>query len=451
MKKFYIAFFALCLSTGFVGCNNDDDPVVVATDLQIAPGQLNFAFDATDPQYVTVVTDGTSWSAVPDAEWITVKPDEGIFAVSVTPNTEMKSRTSTVTVQADDLKKTLSVTQNFDRDGNWYMEFIPDNGASFTSISDNGKWVVGSVFGNGIIYNVETGESQYFSIEGEDGTTNQVDIYDVADDGMAVGSWYHSPAICKNGEWEKYDMQGYSSGAIYSVSPDGTLCAGYVMTGSDSKPVQWKNGTFSMLTCPETTFLGDDPYAGFVVKSMSADGICVGTDWTDQLGCYWDKQGNVIYYGKDMLIYEEEFLMSDYGTEPTISPDGRYITSTFYDYTVEVAEPPFSAPSPLVYDLKTGKATLLEYEGGGHGNVTSTDGVTFFGTAKLGVSELAVVYENGTYTPMGEWLRTNYGIKINHLGGEPMSVSADGKTVVGYYLLSGNYVNYIIHLGKRIQ
>ena len=184
---------------------------------------------------------------------------------------------------------------------------------------------------------------------------------------------------------------------------------------------------------------------------MSADGTCVGADWTDQLGCYWDKQGNVVYYGESTLIIQDDWLMSDYGTQAMISPDGRYITTTMFDYSQQIMQPPFSVPTAIVYDMTTRQVSKLDYEGGSSGNCTTKDGITFFGTAGIGTSELAVVYENGTYTPMQTWLKDNYGIRINHSGGEPIGVSADGKTIVGYYLLEGNYVDYVIHLGERIK
>lgn len=143
--------------------------------------------------------------------------------------------------------------------------------------------------------------------------------------------------------------------------------------------------------------------------------------------------------------------MSDYGTQAMISPDGRYITTTMFDYSQQIMQPPFSVPTAIVYDMTTRQVSKLDYEGGSCGNCTTKDGITFFGTAWIGTSELAVVYENGTYTPMQTWLKDNYGIRINHSGGEPIGVSADGKTIVGYYLLEGNYVDYVIHLGERIK
>lgn len=450
MKKILYTLLAFTLGAACCACDKDD-PVVVASELTIDPPYLEFGYQA-ESQTITVKTDGRSWTVDAAAEWITVIPGEGSFQVSVDPNPETRNRTSTITVKADELKATLTVTQQFNREGSWYEEFIPENSATFYNVSDNGKWAVGTFGGNTLVYNIETGEAQYNSYEGEETMDNQVELFDISDDGVAVGSYMNLPALYKDGKWEEIERQGQSMGSVYGISPDGTVCAGFIGTGSDFKPVKWVNGQIENLTCPETSYTGDEAWAGFVVKSMSADGLCVGADWTDQLGCYWDADGKVVYYGESTLIIDDEgWLMSDYGNQAMISPDGRYITSTMYDYTQQITTPPFSAPTPIVHDRNTGKTTKLEYEGGGHGNCTTKDGITFIGTAALGTSEMAVVHENGTFTPMQTWLKEHYGIKIDHSGGEAVAVSADGKTIVGYYLLDGNYVNYVIHLGERID
>ena len=451
MKKILYALLAFTLGAACCACNDDDDPVVIASELEITPPQLDFEWNQTDSQLVTVNTNGSSWTAEPAADWITVTPGDGSFTVSVAENPATEDRQSTVTVKADELKATLTVKQGFNREGSWYVEFVSENDAVFYNVSDNGKWAVGSYNGNTLIYNIETGEAVYNTGDGEGGQANNLAAYDISDDGTPVGSYLTLPAVYRDGAWQEYDTDGHSMGAIYGISPDGTVCAGFVGTGSDFKPVKWVNGRIEYLTCPATSFTGEEAYAGFVVKSMSADGFCVGADWTDQLGCYWHASGEIVYYGESTLIYEEDWLMSDYGSQMMVSPDGRYITTTMYDYTQQIMEPPFSVPTPIVYDRTTGQVTKLVCDEGGHGNCTSPDGITFIGTAPIGTSELAMVHEKGTFTPMQTWLKNNFGIRINHQGGEPVATSADGKTIVGYYLLSGNYVNYVIHLGERIN
>ncbi len=205
--------------------------------------------------------------------------------MSVTANTETSDRSSTVTVKADELTATLTVKQGFNREGSWYVEFVSENAATFYNISDNGKWVVGSYNGYTVVYNVETGETVYNTVGGEEGQPNNLDAYDITDDGTPVGSYLGLPAVYKNGAWQELDTDGHSMGAVYGTTPDGSVYAGFVGTGSDFKPVKWIDGRIQYLTCPETSYTGQEAYAGFVVKTMSADGLCVGADWTDQLGC----------------------------------------------------------------------------------------------------------------------------------------------------------------------
>ena len=72
MKKILYALLAFTLGAACCACNDDDDPVVVASELEITPPQLVFEYNSTESQVVTVKTDGSAWTAEPDAKWITV-------------------------------------------------------------------------------------------------------------------------------------------------------------------------------------------------------------------------------------------------------------------------------------------------------------------------------------------------------------------------------------------
>ena len=52
------------------------DPVVVASELEITP--TGFQYNSTESQVVTVKTDGSAWTAEPDAKWITVTPPTAV-------------------------------------------------------------------------------------------------------------------------------------------------------------------------------------------------------------------------------------------------------------------------------------------------------------------------------------------------------------------------------------
>ena len=94
MKKILYALLAFTLGAACCACNDDDDPVVVASELEITPPQLVFEYNSTESQVVTVKTDGSAWTAEPDAKWITVTPADGSFAVSVTANTDTSDRST---------------------------------------------------------------------------------------------------------------------------------------------------------------------------------------------------------------------------------------------------------------------------------------------------------------------------------------------------------------------
>lgn len=423
------------------------------TRLEIEPVELTFAFDDAEPQRVNVDTDATIWTVDKGAEWITVTVLENGFDVTVSENPGAEARTATVTVSAGLLSAELTVKQNPDVSRlSWYREFVPENNAPFAAVSDNGVWACGSSAGSGILYNIETGEAQYYSA-GEEGGATLLSLFDVSDNGAAVGAYYNYPSVLENGNWTDAGNPDNLEGSVYAVSPDGTLMSGYLSVGGAPVPVMWRGNTLTELEMPATDILGDEPYAGFMVQSMSADGLCVGKDNGLQTGCMWDRNGKFSYYAPDRFILDDSGwnILSYYGDFNAISPDGRYIATTYWDTSEPVYEPPFAKGFPMVYDLQTGTSTVIDHENG-RGNVTTVDGVTFFDTVGIGVSEDAMVYENGTITPMPQWLKDNYGIEMPHGGGEPISASADGKTIVGYYHMgNGVFANYIVHLGERIK
>ena len=58
MKKILYALLAFTLGAACCACNDDDDPVVIASELEITPPQLDFEWNQTDSQLVTVNTNG---------------------------------------------------------------------------------------------------------------------------------------------------------------------------------------------------------------------------------------------------------------------------------------------------------------------------------------------------------------------------------------------------------
>ncbi len=181
-------------------------------------------------------------------------------------------------MKADELKATLTVKQGFNREGSWYVEFVSENDAVFYNVSDNGKWAVGSYNGNTLIYNIETGEAVYNTVDGEGGQANNLGCLRYLgrrDTGRFLSTL---PAVLSRRRiGRSTSTDGHSMGAIYESRPT-----------EPSAPASWKRQRFQTgqvgqradqyLTCPATSFTERKPMPDFVVKSMSADGFCVGAD-----------------------------------------------------------------------------------------------------------------------------------------------------------------------------
>ena len=215
--------------------------------------------------------------------------------MSVTANTDTSDRSSTVTVKADELTATLTVTQRFNREGNWYVEIVPQNRSHLHhNVSDNGK--MGRRIAQRLHHHLQhrSRGSRLQHDRGEEGMANQIDVFDISDDGIAVRTCYEMPSEFRNGEWQQLDTQRVQQRLrhrhLSRRNPLRRLCR---------NRQQLQTGTLEKRTDRIPDLSRNDLYGSRKpmpdreVKSMSADGTCVGADWTDQLGCYWDKQGQM--------------------------------------------------------------------------------------------------------------------------------------------------------------
>ena len=172
----------------------------------------------------------------------------------------------------------------------------------FNRVSDNGKWAVGcdDYFQTGsYIVDVERPETLNVISGGV--------LYDVSDDGMAVGAWYENmgtplepayacrAAYYKDGGWVRLTLPLETSGQSYArcVSADGKYIGGMIFcTAKDSEiggkhyPCIWTYNDATEeydLTCFNRMQLPGN--MGFTVNDMSNDGsLIVGAIFTDAGG-----------------------------------------------------------------------------------------------------------------------------------------------------------------------
>lgn len=285
-------------------------------------------------------------------------------------------------------------------------------------VSGNGKYAVGNdlrmIANNAFMWSKDTGEFQ--DIFGVDPQGTEVNpyaaLFDVADDGTAVGHFYDGssplndgqipvrPGIYKDGKWTALPgLDGVSlfpndlNGCAMKISPDGKIIGGYVPVSMGTcVPVIWENGEIRRIDNLEYTS------SGAYIVDMTDDGrIFAGSvDWEDgsRSPAVW-KDGKMI-----RLIGTEpatsapdkwEYFYS--GRVQSISRDGKTVGGFFED------DP--TVPFGFYYELPE------NFDQSEVGDVTKTkqlityvknDNKTFFATS--GPYGPAGVLDNGVFTEM---------------------------------------------------
>lgn len=283
-------------------------------------------------------------------------------------------------------------------------------------VSANGKYAVGNdlkmIANNAFMWSKDTGKFQdIFGVDPQGTETNPfAALYDVADDGTAVGQFYDGtnplddgqvpvrPGIYKDGKWTALPgLDGVSlfaddlNGCAMKISPDGKIIGGYAPTVMGTcVPVIWENGEIRRIDNLEYVS------SGAYIVDMTDDGkILAGSvDWEDgsRSPAVW-KDGKMI-----RLIGTEpatsapdkwEYFYS--GRVQSISRDGKTVGGFF--------EHDPSAPFGFYYELPenfdqsevkdvTETEQLITY--------VKKDNKTFYATS--GAYGPAGVIENGIFT-----------------------------------------------------
>ena len=73
MKKFTVCVLALAALVGFASCDDDKTENPATVTISVAPQTLTLSLADSSPKKVVVTTDASSWTAVPDNEWVKVE------------------------------------------------------------------------------------------------------------------------------------------------------------------------------------------------------------------------------------------------------------------------------------------------------------------------------------------------------------------------------------------
>lgn len=73
MKKFTVCVLALAALVGFASCDDDKTENPANVTISVAPQTLTLSLADSSPKKVVVTTDASSWTAVPDNDWVKVE------------------------------------------------------------------------------------------------------------------------------------------------------------------------------------------------------------------------------------------------------------------------------------------------------------------------------------------------------------------------------------------
>lgn len=381
MKKFTVCVLALAALVGFASCDDDKTENPATVTISVAPKTLTLSLADSSPKKVVVTTDASSWTAVPDNEWVKVeRVGGGDFNVSIADGLNEDRTTKIVVTAAEGPTAEVAVTQVKTDDPTppettVRIYLMPEDllneifDGQISGVSSNGAYAVGhnSDYDKGFIWTKATG--QYALITGS--TDDDCAAYAVSDDGTVVGTFKDSnkkmvPGYWKNGTWTALPMLdgvGFytDNGAAVTVSPDGGTITGYInmMSYRDevgkevtvSRPVVWVNGVIQDNLSGDALPDANLQQSGYWVWGASDDGSVIGgvADFTTgtRSPAVWVNGTMTRLYGKEDI---DPTVSQDFfdGMVSGVSRNGRYAVG----YFSQAGD--YSDAFSFVYDTQSG-------------------------------------------------------------------------------------------------
>ena len=447
MKKnpFYKSVAGVLVLAALTGCTTTQEEYHYVNLSQVA---CTFQGTGNQPLTVSVITAPATWSAVPEASWVTAEKGEDgeSLIISVADNTTESQREARITVSAGEAEQQIRIRQ-LARD-NEFARFRRTDGFQYGgAMSSNGKYVGGFVTTiapddsfqcSPTIIDITTGQTYEFgpfpeSLYGLHQTmciSNQGLLFMTdAINGGTVGIDINGNIIIPQAP------TGYKfRPTVYGVSADGTYWSGSgqdsrIEEGGNYRPLLWTDGVAQELPVPAKNYRNEDWFTGVIGRGISANGkVMYGTDWDNGNGglVYW-KDGKVDWVGKDVrkitptVMERYDGTLYDYNLvdgmvyTPTLTPvstSGRWIAGSFRTERSEDKREIKTTERPAFYNTETETTTIIEDYGEAVGMYATDEGIAFIGLGSVNITS-GRVYDLNTHTDLGtiqEWVYANYNI-----------------------------------------
>ena len=352
---------------------------------------------------------------------------------------------------------------------------IAEDDATFSGISNNGKWAVGYAFNNNdnagfSVYaskwDLETGERTILTTS--DNEMSEANC--INDNGTIIGGAYlNQPAYHEDGEWHILEMpDGYTMGTVTSMAEANgdIIFVGRVQDNAGAQSIaaaKWVNGVYERAN-PDN-----------IRRDHTGEAANVNT-------CYAiSEDGNVIMGSLEfnarpnatpfVVTQEKAFIIeleseNDYGFShimwPKMSANGKYITGCYRHVIFNAGEqsPSTDTYQACIYDIEKQEFKFFEKNGeewGGY--AVDNNGVVYANTP---VQQLPIrqgyVITNGNAVEF-EQILIEQGITEEEINaasapveeeyenklGTIIAVSRDGKTIIGCAGKTVKY-NWVVNL-----
>lgn len=466
MKNIFRLLFASIALVAVVGCETDGTENT-SGGVKALP----------TPQATVNVTENNillAWEAIDFAIYYEVSLNGGEAARTETPvyryeklDYNAEYTISIVAISADQTKYLNSEPQVLnvaigEYDAPQYREWYAI--APATAVSNNGRWAVGGFDKNAVIIDLSNNRAQ---------DVMNFEFYDVADNGVAVGSRFRgaddggTAIYYKDGEYfdvELGDLPGnlYCS-ALTSVTPDGTKASGWFYDFVDNTYYTTLFGlvvpfVYDIVNDRITVLQPDEIYqqyrGGTQCTAISPEGVIIGLEQSGlgMFGVMWADE-----YAEWEYIYmqtdENHAPIESFGGVGTtlLSANARYV---YGEGVREDSKEELAA----AYNLETEE--ILWFPAFTNGSVTAMtdDGIAFFNDVPYGYGTTSFVIDTNkdmetSYT-LVEWLKAEHNIDLTEYIQEGIimiGTSADGRTLVGMTSTMSGYLSFAINLdGKRV-
>lgn len=340
-----------------------------------------------------------------------------------------------------------------------YREWCPQNGATATAISDNGRYVVGCFDRQGMIIDLNTDEIVLLE---------NFDALDVADNGVAVGATYEDSqsgeaAIYIDGKCVKLDLSELTESNMSSftaTTPDGEYFVGWWWEFDESSyyggiygyivPFAYDvlKDRITVLECGENIY----PIQGVSTYGVGPERNIVGIEQSGaMMAVVWEDEYSGFTY--PVFEYNADYIPTlTFGdTQTRMTPNGKYIYSvakTYPDNSTDIQQ-------PACYNLETNALTTFEGPCAiGSVSAMTNDGVVFLNNVPLGYETAYVSHVNTpeVQTPIVDWLLDENDIDLyNYINVEEnayvvIGASADGRTLLALGYTEQGHVSIVINL-----